>query len=239
MDTTGGATRPAGEANWRPWLEAANPENRLAPSLAIIAAMAFQLIFAALAAETYMWIIQSVLVALEALLLAVLITLNPHELEHESPAVRRFSWTLTGTLIVGNTVTAVVLDFLILSSPPVDDARVLLGGGAAIFVTNVIAYAIMYWEFDRGGPFARRKRPHDNPHPDFLFPQMSSPGRASHEWRSNFIDYLYVSLTNVTAFSPTDTMPLTRPTKMMMAAQSLVAFSTAALVIARAVNVLK
>jgi hypothetical protein len=201
--------------------------------------LALQVLFAVLANQLSMWIMQGVLVGLEALLLAVLIKLNPRQLKDESPTVRHFSWTLTGLLIAGNTVTAIVLDFLILRTPPVDDARVLLGGGAAIFVTNVIAFAIMYWEFDRGGPFARRKRPHDNPHPDFLFPQMSAPGRASHQWRSNFIDYLYVSLTNVTAFSPTDTMPLTRPAKMMMAAQSLVAFSTAALVIARAVNVLK
>ena len=77
------------------------------------------------------------------------------------------------------------------------------------------------------------------PAPDFLFPQMGAPGRASHECRSSFLDYLYVSLTNVTAFSPTDTMPLTRAAKTMMAAQSLVALSTAVLVIARAVNVLR
>ena len=77
------------------------------------------------------------------------------------------------------------------------------------------------------------------PAPDFLFPQMGAPGRASHEWRSSFLDDLDVSLTNVTAFSPTDTMPLTRAAKTMMAAQSLVALSTALLVIARAVNVLR
>ena len=67
---------------------------------------------------------------------------------------------------------------------------------------------------------------------------MAQPGRASRDWRPDFIDYLYVSLTNVMAFSPTDTMPLTRPAKAMMAVQSLVAVTTVALVIARAVNVL-
>lgn len=239
MDTKGGATHPAGDPIWRPWLEPAHPENRLAASVAIVVAMVFQLMFAAMTSATWLWTIPVVLVGLEAVLLIVVATLIPSQPKDERPAVRRVSWALTVTLIVGNTVTAAVLDFLILRSPPLNDATVLLGGGAAIFVTNVIAYAIMYWEFDRGGPFARRKRPHEHPHPDFLFPQMGSPGRASREWRSNFLDYLYVSLTNVTAFSPTDTMPLTRPAKMMMAAQSLVAFSTAALVIARAVNVLK
>lgn len=237
MDTKDGATHPEGDPAWRPWLEPTNPENRWAASLAIAVAIVFQAMFAALTTATWLWTIPAFLVVLQVLLLGV-IKLIPRELEHERPAVRRVSWALTGTLIVGNTVTAGVLDFLILRKPHLDDATILLGGGAAIFVTNVIAYAIMYWEFDRGGPFARRKRPHKHPHPDFLFPQMASPGRASREWRSNFLDYLYVSLTNVTAFSPTDTMPLTRPAKMMMAAQSLVAFSTAALVIARAVNVL-
>ena len=115
----------------------------------------------------------------------------------------------------------------------------LLGGGAAIFVTNVIAFAIMYWEFDRGGPFARRLRPHE-PAPRFLVPADGVlPAERVTNGGSSFLDYLYVSLTNVTAFSPTDTMPLSRAAKTMMAVQSLVAFSTAVLVIARAVNVLR
>jgi hypothetical protein len=233
MDTTPHATNP----DSRPWLQKSDPETRWAVSTAIFVAMAFQLVFA-LAAAGWMWVIQGGLVVVELVLLVVLIRLNPHDLENETPLVRRLSWTLTGALIAANAATAVYLDVLILSTDTADNAMVLLGGGAAIFVTNVIAFALMYWEFDRGGPFARRLRPHERPHPDFLFPQMSASGHASHDWRSNFIDYLYVSLTNVTAFSPTDTMPLSRPAKMMMAAQSLVAFSTAVLVIARAVNVL-
>ncbi|MDT7729814.1 MAG: hypothetical protein QOK45_67, partial [Mycobacterium sp.] len=91
---------------------------------------------------------------------------------------------------------------------------------------------------DRGGPFARRAG--EQPYPDFMFPQMDpdtaklvKPG-----WRPTFVDYLYVSLTNAMAFSPTDTMPLARWAKGMMAVQSLVAVTTVALVIARAVNVL-
>jgi hypothetical protein len=233
MDTTPHATNPGS----RPWLQKSDPETRWAVSTAIFVAMAFQLVFA-LAAGGWMWVFQGGLVVAELVLLIVLIRLNPYDLENETPMVRRLSWALTGALIAANTATAVYLDVLILSTDTADNAIVLLGGGAAIFVTNVIAFALMYWEFDRGGPFARRLRPHERPHPDFLFPQMSAPGHASHDWRSNFVDYLYVSLTNVTAFSPTDTMPLSRPAKMMMAAQSIVAFSTAVLVIARAVNVL-
>lgn len=77
------------------------------------------------------------------------------------------------------------------------------------------------------------------PHPDFLFPQMATPRIATRDWEPTFLDYLYVSYTNATAFSPTDTMPLSRWAKALMSVQSLVALTTVALVIARAVNILK
>jgi hypothetical protein len=111
-----------------------------------------------------------------------------------------------------------------------------LGSGAAIFVTNIIVFGIWYWELDRGGPFARQTGA--RPYPDFMFPQMGNPNVAKPDWRPTFVDYLYVSMTNVMAFSPTDTMPLARWAKMAMAVQAMVALSTAGLVIARAVNVL-
>ena len=114
----------------------------------------------------------------------------------------------------------------------------LLGSGAAIFVTNIIVFGIWYWELDRGGPFARRAG--TRPYPDFLFPQMDpdTAKLARPGWRPTFVDYLYVSITNVMAFSPTDTMPLSRWAKAMMTVQAMVALCTAGLVIARAVNVL-
>lgn len=223
---------------WQPWLENSEPEYRLPVSLAIFAAMGLQAYFAAIAATTFLPFLLWPLVAVEFLLLLELVRLNPRKLKNESPRARRISWILTGAIVLGNTASAVVLDYLIVSGNAKDDAQLLLGGGGSIFVTNVLAFGLVYWEFDRGGPFARRLRAKDRPHPDFLFPQMAQPGRASHAWRPDFIDYLYVSLTNAMAFSPTDTMPLTRPAKAMMAAQSLVAVSTVALVIARAVNVL-
>jgi hypothetical protein len=96
---------------------------------------------------------------------------------------------------------------------------------------------LWYWEFDRGGPFARRDA--RRPEPDFLFPQMSNPTITHADWEPLFLDYLYVSITNALAFSPTDTMPLSRWAKMLMAVQSAVALITIGLVIARAVNVLK
>jgi uncharacterized membrane protein len=99
----------------------------------------------------------------------------------------------------------------------------------------VIVYALWFWEFDRSGPVARAQA--TDRIPDFLFPQMSD-ARLDPDWHPTFLDYLYVSYTNATAFSPTDTMPLSRWAKMLMLVQSLVSLVTVGLVAARAVNVL-
>lgn len=112
----------------------------------------------------------------------------------------------------------------------------LFFSSASIWVTNVIVYALWYWELDRGGPQARERVGHRAP--DFLFPQMVTAACAPAEWAPQFIDYLYVAFTNATAFSPTDTMPLTPWAKTLMGIQSLVSLLTIVLVAARAVNIL-
>jgi len=119
---------------------------------------------------------------------------------------------------------------------------VLLGGGAAVFVTNIIVFGICYWTIDLGGPLGRAGTDARHPasrYPDFVFPQSEKPDLAPSGWQPRFPDYLYLSFTNVVAFSPTDTMPLTPRAKGLMAVQSVVALSTLVLVIARAVNVLR
>ena len=126
-------------------------------------------------------------------------------------------------------------------------ARFLLKGGAAggtelliaainIFFTNIIVFGLWYWELDAGGPTCRhfgetRTR-------DFLFPQYDVKSVAPVDWRPTFVDYLYVSMTNGTAFSPTDTLPLTHRAKLLMGSQALISLLTLALVAARAVNIL-
>jgi hypothetical protein len=113
----------------------------------------------------------------------------------------------------------------------------LLLNGGVIWLTNVLVFALWYWELDRGGPVGRALAVKH--HPDFLFPQMATPQMAPPDWEPWFPDYFYLSFTNATAFSPTDTLPLSRWAKMLMALQSAVSLSTVALVIARAVNILK
>jgi uncharacterized membrane protein len=106
----------------------------------------------------------------------------------------------------------------------------LLSGALAIFLTNIIVFGLWYWELDSPGLTGRRRRTKD----DFQFPQQQDPGR----WDPTFFDYLYVSITNSTAFSPTDTMPLTHFAKGLMSIQALIALITVVLVTARAVNIL-
>ena len=102
---------------------------------------------------------------------------------------------------------------------------------------NVVVFALWYWELDRGGPVARAQA--TSQYPDFVFPQMLTPELAPTHWESAFVDYLYLSFTNATAFSPTDVLPLSRWAKLTMMVQSAVSLATVALVIARAVNILQ
>jgi uncharacterized membrane protein len=112
-----------------------------------------------------------------------------------------------------------------------------LSTGAAIWLTNIIAFAVWYWQLDRGGPAARAHARRTLP--DFQFVQMQNPDLTHPDWEPQFVDYLYLSFTNATAFSPTDVMPLSRWAKLTMLGQSLISLATLALVIARAVNILK
>jgi hypothetical protein len=126
-----------------------------------------------------------------------------------------------------------------------ESAPKLLESAAILWAANVIVFAAWYWRLDAGGPHARERR---TAHMEgaFLFPQMSvdAPGRKgvslaeAEGWRPGFIDYLAISFYTCTAFSPTDTLVLTRWAKLMMMIQALMAFGTVILLTARAVNLL-
>jgi uncharacterized membrane protein len=124
-------------------------------------------------------------------------------------------------------------------------AQQLLSSGSLIWLTNVIVYALWFWELDGDGPFDRERFPSacETPSIDFLFPQMSiDPNRITgvnpRTWKPMFLDYVYLSFTNALAISPTDVMPLSRTAKMVMLAESLISFVTVALILARSVNIL-
>jgi uncharacterized membrane protein len=173
--------------------------------------------------------------ALEGVLLIGLSMATPRQLEHEHRARRRTAIALTAFVSAANIFSLVELTHLLLHHN-VENGRELVVSGMLIWLTNFLIFALWYWEIDRGGP-GRRAAGHDGP-PDFLFPQMSDDRIEPRFWRPQFLDYLYVSLTNATAFSPTDTMPLTPMAKMIMGVQSIVSLVTLGLVISRAVNIL-
>lgn len=105
-----------------------------------------------------------------------------------------------------------------------------------IWFTNVVIFALWFWNIDRGGPAVRGLGAKGSP--DFLFPQMLGSGDEDPQWSPGFVDYFYVSFTNATAFSPTDTMPLSARSKLLMAIEAMVSLLTVGLVAARAVNIL-
>jgi len=174
---------------------------------------------------------------LEGALGVGLLIANPVRIERRGPVVRTASIGLIILITAANAVSAVLLIRAILElQKNTSNAGPLLASGASIWATNVIAFGLWYWEFDRGGPVRRAEGTAQ--HPDLMFPQMASPELAPPDWEPHFVDYLYMSFTNATAFSPTDVMPLARWAKMTMAVQSAVALLVGVLVIARAVNVL-
>ncbi|HTT50304.1 MAG TPA: hypothetical protein VMH35_02730 [Streptosporangiaceae bacterium] len=173
---------------------------------------------------------------LEGGLLVGLAISNPIRIEHRARFVRWASLVLIFVLTGANATSAVLLVRGILTGHAGSGAGPLLASGAAIWATNVIAFALWYWEFDRGGPVHRAHGTFQ--YLDFLFPQMTVNELVPRDWEPIFVDYLYLSFTNATAFSPTDVMPLARWAKLTMLVQSTVSLALAALVIARAINIL-
>ncbi len=172
--------------------------------------------------------------ALEVALLLVLLVANPGRISKEEPRLRAIGVSLIALTTVANVVTLLELINALLYGSRAS-GRPLIYASLPIWLTNVLVFGLWYWELDRGGPAERQLASH--PRPDFLFPQMSAPG-SSPGWAPSLLDYLYTSFTNATAFSPTDTLPLTAWAKLLMALQALASLVTVAVVISRAVNIL-
>jgi hypothetical protein len=150
---------------------------------------------------------------------------------------RRLALFLLGVLVLGNlTGLAILVAGLVSTSTRHLSGGELLLTGAALWTTNVIVFGLWFWEIDDGGPVARAR--HVRQKPDFQFSQDENPQLAEVGWSPQVWDYLYVSLTNSIAFSPTDAMPLTRHAKALMALGSVISVVAVLLVGARAVNVL-
>jgi uncharacterized membrane protein len=172
---------------------------------------------------------------LEGVLVVPLLVADPDRRQRDTKSLRVFSILLIALVSLANLTALSLLVHDILRAREIA-GRSLVYSAIALWGTNVIIYGLWYWELDGGGPNARHDRaPGER---DFLFPQQASPDVFTRPWHPSFFDYLYTSFTNSTAFSPTDTMPLTTWSKALMMAQSASALVTVALVAARAVNIL-
>jgi hypothetical protein len=215
-------------------------ENRVPPALAVLVAVV-----------TYALLPQPLLVgprlaipAVEVLLLVSLVAVNPVRLVRQTRWSRNLSMALAVIVIATNLVALGMLVGTL--DAPKEDAQGLLLGGIQVWLTNVIGYALLYWELDRGGPVSRHRERRDRlPPADWRFSQdenrdtvrevaVGSSERSG--WVPVFVDYLYVSVTNSSAFSPTDTMPLSSRAKLLMASQATAALAVSLLIVARAIG---
>jgi hypothetical protein len=174
---------------------------------------------------------------LEGILLLALVVGDPGRISKRSSVLRGFSIALVTVLIAQSLwSTGRLIQELIVGGPHTNKPGPLLAAATIVWVSNNIAFALLYWELDSGGAAARAHAlPH---HPDLAFPQQMNPDIAPANWRPRFIDYLYLAFTNATAFSPTDAMPLVPWAKVAMTVQAAISLAVLGLVVARAVNVL-
>jgi hypothetical protein len=208
----------------------ARSESHWPPQATILLAIVLQILLPDQLLPGPRWLLP----ALEALVLLMLFVASPQRVVGEHMLRRRLALGVTGLVSIANASSLGLLVSNLLHRN-VTQGKELIVAGVLIWMTNILLFALWFWEMDRGGP-GRRAAAHDGP-PDFLFPQMADD-RLAPGWRPVFLDYLYVSVTNAFAFSPTDTMPLTVMAKSLMGVQSLVSLVTIGLVVSRAVNIL-
>ncbi len=207
-------------------------ESRWPVTLTVLVAMALTFLLPEKLSLGPSWLIP---LLVGGLLIALAIG-DPGRIDRQSRILRILSIALALLLIAqsGWSTTQLVLD-LVQGGPETNNATLLFTTGALIWVGNNIAFAVLYWELDGGGPAARAHRMPK--YPDLAFPGQLNPHVVPPDWRPVFADYLYLSLTNALAFSPTDVMPVAHWAKLTMALQSIVSVALLSLIIARAVNV--
>jgi hypothetical protein len=179
------------------------------------------------------WVFPSAL----TILLIALIATDPGAITKTARGLRWLSIALVVLMAAAAlSATTLLIRDLVQGSPLTASATTLLATGTSVWVINIVAFALLYWEFDCGGPAARAHGM--PPYPDLAFPQQVSPDVAPPGWRPQFVDYLYLGVTDAVAFSPTDAMPLVPWAKLAMAIEAVISLAILGLVIARAINVL-
>ncbi len=213
------------------WLRTHRQENRGPILLVVLMVIALQFFIPKSLAIPH----HKVFCFVEAVLLASIVLIAPKKLGLPHVPQRTLSLILNAFMMLSNAASAILLVEKIVNGSINSPAR-LLWSGFSIWLSNIVIFSLWYWDFDRGGP-SQRAAAKDSI-PDFLFPQMTDPAYASPGWFPTYTDYLYVSVTNASAFSPTDAMPLTKWAKLLMSIQSITSLILVGLVVARAVNIL-
>jgi hypothetical protein len=176
-----------------------------------------------------------------ALLIGLLVSTPWGRVEEDHPVRRRIAIGLIAFVNAANAADLGLLAHQLLHKH-ISNGRALILSGIAIWLTNVLIFALWYWQLDRGGPANRVRHPDPTTpegHPDFVFPEMD-PGKdyTPAGWMPNFLDYLALAMTTATAFSPADAMPNSRRAKVLMSTQGLISLITLGLIISRAVGIL-
>lgn len=176
------------------------------------------------------------LIGIEVLLLVILIVATTEGYNTPSKGRRKLAIILISLIAIINTLSLVLLTSALLNDGSLSEGRALLGNGLAIYVTNILMFALLYWELDGQGP---DRRTAGQTRRDFLFPQMDDRSYRDESWLPGYIDYLYLSATNVTNFASADVRPLSHRAKLLMMCQALISVVVVLLVLARAVSVLQ
>ena len=210
------------------------PERRWPMAVAVLVTIVLQLIAPHAGRLVPSW----VLPAFELAALAAIVIRDPGRIDRRTHQARRATFVLIAIMTVGTVGGLVVLalDIVDPSFSADVNAGALLGRGASLWVTNVLVFSLWYWELDRGGA-AERAAGSPIP-PSFGFPEEAMPELVAEGWMPRYPDYLYLSFTNATAFSPTDTLPVRTWAKMTMMIEAVISLLTAILIIARAINIL-
>ncbi|MDT7803691.1 MAG: hypothetical protein QOI78_7124 [Actinomycetota bacterium] len=199
----------------------------------VVATLALQLALPGEVAVRPSWLLPS----LSALLVGALLLVNPGKTDHFGAVERVISLLVVAAVTLVNGGSAVQLVYGIATATLTTPAGAVLLSGGIVYWTNIVAFSLWYWEFDRGGPGRRALGRHV--FPDLQFPQMADPDLAKQDWEPSYLDYLYFSFTNAAAFSPTDVLPLRIWAKMTMMLQAAISLVLALMVVSWAINNLK
>ncbi|MFI5080920.1 MAG: hypothetical protein ACHQCE_07610 [Streptosporangiales bacterium] len=203
-------------------------------ALAIIVVAFLHLILPARYRVQPAWVVPAVLLGL----LAALIAGDPGRIDRQKAWLRIVTGLVIAFITLANLFAAVrlVVDILTNNGLYRNNPGGLLAVGGVIWVTNVVAFALMYWNLDRGGAAARAHHPDRDP--AFVFPEMQHSEYVAAGWVPRFVDYLSLAFWTAMAFSPTDISAIRPWAKLLMMLEAAGSLALAALVIARAINIL-